>query len=117
MATKTFAFIATVLLEMTHTDNADHSTHRETQIMLQVSPNLKHSAYLNDDDLPTQAGCEALTMAFVQGLIANIKNAHTHNYWKDYEHIKYIIEELERGFVANGITGVGVFGNTDEHLT
>ncbi len=75
------------------------SSHVATDFNLDVSNNLDKSQYLDSEGVPTASGTKALTQCFVQGLIGNIHQAHQKEYWDSAEHLRYIISELERGFV------------------
>jgi hypothetical protein len=76
---------------------------------LYVSDNLQREAYLDEHDVPNENGCKALTNVLVQSLIGNIHAGHAKGYWKDSVHLRYVIDELERGFVALVKTGVSEF--------
>lgn len=88
------------VVTLNHTKGDNSSTHVQTDINLQVSKNLDSSQYLGEDGLPTKDGTKMLTQAFVQGLVGNIHHAQKMGYWNDAEHIRYIISELEKGFVT-----------------
>jgi|GEM_PF-1686584 len=78
------------------------STHVATDFRLEVSKNLDQSQYNDHRGLPTKGGSHALTQAFVQGLIGNIHHAHEKGFRDSAENLRYIISELERGFIAVG---------------
>lgn len=88
------------VVKLEHKKGETTSTHVATDFNLDVSKNMSRKMYLDEEDLPTQAGTKALTQCFVQGLIGNIHNAHEKGYWDSAEHLRYIIKELERGFIA-----------------
>ena len=46
-----------------------------------------------------EAGVRIQTQAFVQGITAAIHEAHQRGVWDSADHLRYIIEELEKGFV------------------
>lgn len=69
-----------------------------TEFTLNVSSNLERSAYIKDGKL-TKDGCQFATQAFVQGLLGNLHYAHQAGFRDSAEHLRYIIAELERGFV------------------
>lgn len=94
-----FDFVGRCVLTMEHQPGMKTSKHVETKFNLDVSRNLDKKQYLDEDDLPTAAGVKALTNVFIQGLVGNIHHANEKGYWNDAEHIRYIISELERGFV------------------
>lgn len=94
-----FKFKGTVVLTLEPKSDGLGSSHVSTDIGLDVTENLQRSHYLNDEDLPTKAGTQALTQCFVQGLIGNIHQAHENGLRDSAEHLRYIIAELEKGFV------------------
>ncbi len=104
-----FGFEGKCVLEMEHQQGDKTSKHVQTKFNLEVTRNLDRSQYLDEDDLPTAAGAKALTNVFIQGLVGCIHHAHQKGYWNDAEHIRYIIAELERGFVQNAITDTSNF--------
>lgn len=58
----------------------------------------------DDSGFLTPEGFKAQTHGFVQGLIANIHAADQKGGWDSAEHIRYIIENLERGFAQASVT-------------
>lgn len=93
-----FRFTAISELVLEHFEGDAKSTHVATNLRLELSKNLDRKLYLKND-LPTKEGVKPLTQALVQGLIANIHHAHEKKFWDSAEHLRYIISELERGFV------------------
>jgi hypothetical protein len=104
-----FSFEGKCVLELEHEPGMKKSRHVQTKFNLDVSKNLQRKQYLDNEDLPTADGSKVLTNVFVQGLIGNIHHAHEKGFWNDAEHIKYIIAELERGFVEIAQTGTSTF--------
>lgn len=104
-----FSFEAKTVLELEHEHGAKTSKHIETKVNLYPSKNMDKSMYLDKYDLPTAYGSKVLTNVLVQGLIANIHSANNNGFWKDHEHMKYIISELERGFVTIAETDTSTF--------
>lgn len=98
-----FSFEATVVLTLEHKKGYVFSRHVSTDFNLDVSENLNKKEYLNEKDLPTEKGSQVLTNVLIQGLIGNIHMAHQKGYRDSAEHLRFIIAELERGFlqVAN----------------
>jgi len=94
-----FKFEGRSVLTLEHKKGDKTSTHVKTDFNLEVTKPLDRKQYLGEDDMPTAIGCKALTQSFVQGLIGNIHYAHQNGHWNDAEHVKYIIEELKKGFV------------------
>ena len=63
-----------------------------------------------DNGLVNQAGMKVQTQGLIQGLVANIHWAHQMGYWDSAEHLRYVIEYLEKGFAqANTEATVGKF--------
>lgn len=92
---------------MSHEKGAPTSKHVATDFRLDISNNLDKEIYLDEEELPTKAGIKPLTQAFVQGLVGNIHMAHQKGYWDSAAHFRYIIDELQRGFVEVAIAGTG----------
>lgn len=90
-----------------YTNGAASSTHVATDFRLEVSKYLQQDEYNDKRGLPTKEGSHALTNAFVQGLIGNIHHAHQKGFKDSAEHLRYIIEQLERGFIAIAETSEG----------
>lgn len=95
-----FRIEARSVVTLEHKQGEKTSTHVATDFNLDVSDNAGRSNFLNKEDLPTAAGSKAATQCFVQGLIANVHYAHKEGYWDSAEHLRYIIAELERGFIS-----------------
>lgn len=95
----TFSFTGTCKLTLSYEKGATTSQHETTDIRLDVSDNQKNGNLIGIDDLPTKEGVKPLTQCFIQGLVANIHASHEKGYWNDAEHLRYIITELQRGFV------------------
>lgn len=103
-------FTVTGIVKVTadYAKGAASSRHVATDFRLEVSKHLDREQYNDKRGLPTKMGSHALTNAFVQGLIGNIHMAHQKGYKNDAEHLRYIIDLLEKGFVAIAETGEGV---------
>ena len=95
-----FSFKAEVVLTLEHSQNDLTSKHVATDFNLEVSKNMDAKSYLDSDGLPTKDGAKVLTTVLIQGLIGNIHNCHEKGFRDSAEHLRYIISELERGFVA-----------------
>lgn len=92
-------FESKCVLELEHTKGEKTTKHLSTKFNLYVSDNLDKSQYIDAEGVPTQVGTKVLTNNFVQGLIGNIHQAHDKGYWDSAGHLRYIIAELERGFI------------------
>lgn len=97
--------IVKVTADYSHGDTK--STHVATDFKLEVSKHLEQSKYNDRRGLPTKEGAHALTNAFVQGLVGCIHHAHEKGYKDSAEHLRYIISELERGFINVATTSEG----------
>ena len=75
------------------------STVEETNVLLEFHPEKAGRGFKDQNGMPNTKGMKAQTQGLVQGLIANIHFAHQNEMWDSAEHIRYIIKELERGFV------------------
>lgn len=93
-----FQFTAISRMTLDHTPEALTSQLISTEVLLECSNNIDASQY-SDRGCPKKEGIKPLTMAFTQGLIANIHAAHEMGYWSSAEHLRHIIGELERGFI------------------
>lgn len=60
------------------------------------------TANLRDDNgLVNKEGMKIQTQGLIQGLIANIHFAHQNNMWDSAEHLRYVIQYLEKGFIQS----------------
>lgn len=94
-----YTITGTVKVTADYQHGATSSEHVATDFRLDVSKNLDQVQYIDKRGLPTEKGSHALTNVFVQGLIGNIHHAHKKGFKNDAEHLRYIISELERGFI------------------
>jgi len=95
-----FSFEVRVILRLEHKEGMEGAKHVSTDFNLIVSRELDEKQYLDKEGLPTEAGSVALSNVLVQGLIGNIHAAHEKGFKDSAEHLRFIISELERGFVA-----------------
>lgn len=95
------SFKAVVILGVDYKKGVKGVKHRYTDFLLDVSANLDEDSYIDKNNFPTKEGSNVFTNVLVQGLIANIHLAHQNEYRDSAEHLRYIISELERGFVKN----------------
>jgi hypothetical protein len=85
------------------------SSHVATDFFLEVSRNLDKSKYLDKNDLPTKDGLKPLSQAFIQGLVGCIHMGHNKDWWDSADHLRYIINELQRGFIEVAETKESTF--------
>lgn len=96
-------------ITLAHEKGMTTSQHVATDFFLEVSDNQDKTMFLDKEDLPTKEGIKPLTQCFLQGLVGNIHHAHQNRWWDSAEHIRYIISELERGFVQVAKTQKSTF--------
>ena len=104
-----FSFKAEVVLNLKCNKGDKTSKHVSTDFNLEVSRNLDASNYLDSERLPTKEGCKVLTECLVQGLAANLHHAHQGGYRDSAEHLRHIIAQLEKAFVARTEISKGHF--------
>lgn len=95
-----FSFEAKVVLTLEHKQGMTKSKHVATDFNLEVIGPLDRSNYINNQGLPTGAGSQVLSNVLIQGLVGNIHMAHEKGFRDSAEHLRWIISELERGFVT-----------------
>ena len=93
-------FSAEVVLCVDIDPKTKKAFHEFTQFNLLVEGPVHESAYLDETGLVNKEGSKALSTTLVQGLVANIHMAHEKGFRDSAEHLRWIIAELERGFVA-----------------
>lgn len=86
-------------LTLNHRPGEPTSSHVATDMRFEVSKNMDQKKYLDKDDLPTKDAIKPISQCFIQGLVANIHAAHQKGWWDSAEHLRYIMTELQRGFV------------------
>lgn len=91
-------FTVTTHLTLDHKPGDVKSRHVESGFFLDGSSNIDMEAYYDNDSI-NAAGCKVVTNVLVQGLLANINLAHNCKFKDSAEHLRYIISELERGFI------------------
>lgn len=76
------------------------SSHVSTEFTLELSKNQDKNMFLDFKGRPKKEGVKPLTQTFIQGLVGNIHFAHQKGYWDSAAHLRYIIDELTRGFAT-----------------
>jgi hypothetical protein len=79
----------------------DKVIHDGLDFALELSDNLDESAYFEKDGKLKEEGIKAVTNVLVQALLGNIHSGHQNKKYDSAEHLRFIIKELERGFVEN----------------
>jgi len=98
-----FAVISKITLE--HKKGEATSALKYSDLRLEVSGNLDKSTYIDGKGLPRKEAMKPITNALVMGLITNMRNGSAKGWWKEHEHMEYVINQLQRAFVALGETG------------
>ena len=80
-----------------------------TKFNLECSDNLDISNYVDKEGFVTADGSKVLSNVLIQGLIGNIHMSHQKGVRNDAEHLRWIISELERGFIENMEVGLSTF--------
>lgn len=93
-------YIAHTILDLDFHPGNKQSKHDGCSILLDVVPPLKAAAYMEPNGMLTCDGSKIMTNVLTQGLIANIHLAHQEGWRDSAEHLRYVIAELEKGFVA-----------------
>jgi hypothetical protein len=104
-----YSFEARVKLTLEHTQGDEKSRHMETNFNLEVCDNLKRDEYLDSKNLPTKAGSHSFTNVLIQGLVGNIHMADQKGFRDSADHLRYIIAELEKGFISIADMEAGTF--------
>lgn len=56
--------------------------------------------YLDGKGLPRRDSLKPITNAFIHGLIVNMRMGAAKGWWKEADHMHYVIDQLQRAFVA-----------------
>ena len=97
----------TSMLHWTLDHDRGTSTVRECEVSLGSSIPVDKSHLVADDGDFSATGVKAITQGLVQGLVTNIHSAHKVGIRDSAEHLRYVIKELERGFVLSGTEVIG----------
>lgn len=96
-----FEFKATAVIRLRHNGEKKGSELLHSKFYFEPSDNLPNEVYVDAEGIPTHEAIKPLTQCFIQGLLGNIHTAHLSGRWDSAEHLRYIIAELERGFIEN----------------
>lgn len=91
-------FEAHVVMRLDHKEGARPRV-IATDLHLGMNDILDRSMYMNEDGVPNEDGVKVFTNILVQGLVGNIHYAHQNGYIDSAKHLRYVIEQLERGFM------------------
>lgn len=106
---------AKVVLTVEHKQGSPRAKHVATSFNLIVPSNLDRSMYIDNQGTVTSIGSQALTNILTQGLIANLHLGHEKNWRDSAEHLRFIISELERGFVEVPYLERNEFPESEKH--
>lgn len=100
--TNNYSFKVEASLQLVAKSAEGRSQIKETEISIfSDDPNVNHQ--FQDPKIGyTELGVKAMTQGFIQGLVTNIHAAHQNGTWDSAKHLRYIINELERGFAMSG---------------
>lgn len=95
---KKLAFTALAQLVVEYNAVTGKARPLETNIRLDVSPELDASKYMDDETIFTKEGGKIMTEALTQALIANIHICHEHGFRDSAEHLRYVLKQITEGF-------------------
>lgn len=87
------------MVELIIDASADKTIIKVVSSDLKFSDNIDKKMYWDGNKLNT-SGSKAFSNVLIQGLVSNIHTSHDNGCWDSAEHLRYIISELERGFVT-----------------
>lgn len=93
-------FETSLIMTVNHNEITKEALVSSLDVALNCSNQLDESYYITNG-MPNNAGVRVLTDMMIRGLIGNIHFAHTREYWNSAEQLRYIINELEDGFIKN----------------
>lgn len=73
----------------------------ETKVLLQGRKQ-DEAVWKDENGLVNDKGLKVQTQGLIQGLVANIHYGHQMGIWDSAKHLRYIIENLEKGFAHSG---------------
>jgi len=102
MPKREFHFAAISKITLSHEDGAASSILKSSDIRLEVSGNLDRSVYIDGKGLPRKEALKPISNALIMGLITNMRMGASKGWWKEHEHMEYVINQLQRAFVTPG---------------
>ncbi len=99
MSKQQFHFAAISKITLEHEKGAPTSVLKQSDLRLEVSGNLDRSMYIDGKGLPRKDALKPISNALVMGLITNIRMGAGKGWWKEGEHMQYVIDQLHRAFV------------------
>lgn len=104
-----YSFKSTCEITLEFKQSSNMSKLKTTKFNLECSENIDISKYVDKEGFVTSDGSKVLSNVLIQGLIGNIHMSHQKGVRNDAEHLRWIISELERGFIENMEVGLGKF--------
>lgn len=101
MPKRTYHFAAISKITLDHHEGEPNSILKSVDLRLELSGNLDRSRYIDGKGLPRKDAIKPISNALAAGIAANIKMGHEKGWWKDHEHLQYVIDQLQRHFVTN----------------
>jgi hypothetical protein len=102
MSKRQFHFAAIAKITLEHETGAPTSVLKASDLRLEVSGNLDRSVYIDGKGLPRKEALKPISNALVMGLITNMRMGAAKGWWKEGEHMRYVIDQLQRAFVHPG---------------
>ena len=100
MPNREFHFCAISKITLQHEQGAPTSVLKASDLRLEVSGNLDRSVYLDGKSLPRKDAMKPISNALGMGIITNIRMGAAKGWWKEHEHMQYVVDQLQRAFVA-----------------
>jgi hypothetical protein len=97
---KDFHFIVISKMALTHEKGQSSSILKFADLRLEVSKNMDAGVYIDENDLPTKEALKPISNTLVLGLITNMRNGAIKGWWKESEHMQYVIDKLQEAFVT-----------------
>lgn len=102
MSKQQFHFAAIAKITLEHEKGSPTSVLKASDLRLEISGNLDRSMYIDGKGLPRKEALKPITNALVMGLITNMRMGAHKGWWKEGEHMRYVIDQLQRAFVHPG---------------
>lgn len=89
----------------------EHHTGMETSqvisndLRLELSGNLDRSVYIDGKGLPRKDALKPISANLLLGLITNIRMGAEKGWWKESEHMQWVINHLQEAYVTQASIG------------
>lgn len=104
----TFHFCAISKITLEHEQGTPTSQLKSTDLRLEVSGNLDKTIYIDGKGLPRKDALKPISIALLHGIFVNIKMGHDKGWWNEAEHMKYIIDQLQRVYISTSPGNPGI---------